>query len=106
MVRKLHRDSEAVRRGRSVILWCTIEMIGRRPADVGVLAYAAARGWIEVSSPDADRVRVTEAGQRVINDKRVRRALQLETSRPARGVGRCARAGGRHVRALPIPATA
>ena len=75
MVRKLHRDSEAVRRGRSVILWCPIVMIVRRPADAGVLAYAAARGWIEVSSQDADRVRVTEAGRRVINDKRARGAL-------------------------------
>src|SRR5262245_33885781 len=32
LVRKLHRDSEAVRRGRSRITWCPVNVIVKRPA--------------------------------------------------------------------------
>jgi len=65
MVRKLHHDSEAVRRGRSVMMWCPVGMIVKRPADASVLAFAAAREWIELSSC-AHSVRVTEAGRRLV----------------------------------------
>jgi hypothetical protein len=65
MVRKLHRDCEAVRRGRSLIMWCPLGMIVKRPADADVLAFAVARGWIELS-PGADSVRVTAEGWRAI----------------------------------------
>jgi len=65
MVRKLHRDSEAVRRGRSLVLWCPVVMIVKRPVDADVLAFAVARGWIELSS-DARSVRVTAEGWRVV----------------------------------------
>jgi len=65
MVRKLHRDSEAVRRGRSLVLWCPVVMIVKRPVDADVLALAVARGWLELS-PDAHSVRVTAEGSRVV----------------------------------------
>jgi hypothetical protein len=48
-----------------LIMWCPVVLIVKRPADVDVLAFAAAHGWIEVSS-GADSVRVTEAGRRVV----------------------------------------
>ena len=63
MVRKLHRDSEAVRRGRSLVMWCPIEILVRRPTDVDALAFAVVRGWIEMS-PGARNVRVTDEGWR------------------------------------------
>jgi hypothetical protein len=63
MVRKLHRDCEAVRRGRSHIMWCPVTGIIKGPADIDVLAFAAARGWLELS-PDSNSVRVTELGRR------------------------------------------
>jgi len=65
MVRKLHRDCEAVRRGRSLAMWCPVGVIVRRPADADVLAFAVARGWIELS-PDAHSVRVTAEGWQAI----------------------------------------
>jgi hypothetical protein len=58
MVRGLHRNTEAVRRS---LMWCPVRMIVKRPADVDVLAFAVARGWLE-SSPDAQSVRVTDEG--------------------------------------------
>ena len=65
MVRKLHRDCEAVRRGRSLAMWCPVGVIVKRPADADVLAFAVARGWLELS-PDAHSVGVTAEGWRVI----------------------------------------
>jgi len=65
MVRKLHRDSEAVRRGRSLVMWCPVVMIVKRPVDADVLAFAVARGGLELS-PDAHSVGVTAEGWRVI----------------------------------------
>jgi hypothetical protein len=65
MVRSLYSEGERMRRGRSMIAWCPLEMVVKRRTDVNVLAFAAARGWIEVSL-DARSVRVTEAGRRQI----------------------------------------
>ena len=65
MVRKLHRDSEAVGGGRSLTMWCPVRMIVKRPADLHMLAFAVARGWIELS-PGARSVRVTAEGRRVV----------------------------------------
>jgi hypothetical protein len=62
MVRKLHRDSEAVGRGRTRIMWCPVKVIIKRPSDVDAFASAAARGWIELS-PEGNNVRVTELGR-------------------------------------------
>jgi hypothetical protein len=63
MVRKLHRDSEAVWRGGSLMMWCPIEIIVRRPTDVDALAFAVVQGWIEMS-PGTQNVRVTDEGRR------------------------------------------
>ena len=65
MVRKLHRDSEAVRGGRSLIVWFPVRIVVKRPADADVLAFAVARSWLELS-PGARTVRVTEAGSRMV----------------------------------------
>ena len=65
MVCGLHRDSEAVRRGRSLVMWCPVKMIVKRPVDADVLAFATAQGWIELS-PNADMVRVTDEGSRLV----------------------------------------
>ena len=56
MVRTFHRDTEAVR--RSLVMSCLVAMIVKRLADADALAFAVARGWLELS-PDAQRVRVT-----------------------------------------------
>jgi hypothetical protein len=63
MVRTLRRDTEAVR--RSLVMWCPVRMIVKRPADADVLAFAVARGWLELS-PDAQNVRVTNEGSRLV----------------------------------------
>ena len=63
MVRRLYRDTDAVR--RSLVMWCPVRMIVKRPADVDVLAFAVARGWLELS-PDAQSVRVTDEGSRLM----------------------------------------
>ena len=63
MVRALHRDTEAVR--RSLAMWCPVRTIVKRPADVDVLAFAVARGWLELS-PDAQSVRITNEGSRLM----------------------------------------
>jgi hypothetical protein len=63
MARALHRDTEAAR--RSLAMWCPVRMIVKRPADVEVLAFAVARGWLELS-PDAQSVRVTNEGSRLM----------------------------------------
>jgi len=65
MVRKLHRDIEAVRGGRSLIMWCPVQIVVKRRADLRVLAFAVARGWIELS-PGARSVRVTAEGWQVV----------------------------------------
>jgi hypothetical protein len=63
MVRKLHRDSEAVRHGRSLMIWCPIEIIVPRLTDVDALAFAIVQGWIEMSA-GTQNVRVTDDGRR------------------------------------------
>jgi hypothetical protein len=65
MVRNLHRDSEAERRGRALIMWCPVTVIVRRRSDVDVLAYAVERGWIALS-PEGRSMRVTAEGRRAI----------------------------------------
>jgi hypothetical protein len=58
MVRKLHRDSGA--------RWSlAVRMIVKRPADLHALAFAVARGWIELS-PGGRSARVTAEGWRNI----------------------------------------
>jgi len=59
MVCKLHCDSEAVRRGRSRIMWCPVGTIVKRPRDDDV----PPRGTGIDLSPGAHRVRVTESGR-------------------------------------------
>jgi len=54
-----------VRRGRSLVMWCPVVMIVKRPVDADVLAFAVARGGLELS-PDAHSVGVTAEGWRVI----------------------------------------
>jgi hypothetical protein len=53
MVRTL--DSEAVRGGGGLIMWCPIDMLVKRPADIDVLAFAAARDWKEAAN-GGDRI--------------------------------------------------
>lgn len=58
MVRKIRRDTEAVS-----ATWCPVGIIVQRPSDADVLAFAVARGWLELS-PNDQRVRVTDEGSR------------------------------------------